>query len=71
MASEDFYEIVVDCMSKLLLSGGGGTIWILKICDGISSRTLDDRLVEKGSISVTGDRLFFLVSLAVKSFLFG
>lgn len=71
MTCEDISEVVGDGVSKLLLSSGLGTIWILEINYGVSSGSFDDGLMEEMGVPVSSSRRIFLVSLSMERFLFG
>jgi hypothetical protein len=39
LTCEDLFEVIGGCLSKLLLGGGIGAIWILQVGNGISPVT--------------------------------
>lgn len=68
--SEELGKVLGYRVGKLLWGCGSGAIRVVKIGDAIPPSSLEDRMVEKGSVPISFDSPDFLVSLFVKNLLF-
>jgi len=71
MRSENFQEIMISSISKLLLGSGDEPVWVMEMGDDIFPASLYDRMGEETGISIPSNRPVLFESLSVVGIILG